>query len=169
VVDGLPGTSARAFCRGSTKYPLPETAASRDKPSGASLWPTGHTHRSTLSARLSCRSVVYIDPAGHFTGKSRFLMSRPRGLGGLIKCLHRYRLRPGECLESRHRLFISSWHRTGGFAIGSRSGSVTVAVQGSGGELANAQTARQSVGGGEAKLVRRTEVSALAGKKVLGV
>jgi hypothetical protein len=43
----------------------------------------------------------------------------------------------GECLESRHRLFISSWHRTGGFAIGSRSGSVTVAVQGSGGELAN--------------------------------
>jgi IS30 family transposase len=57
----------------------------------------------------------------------------------------------------------------GGFAIGSRSGSVTVAVQGSGGELANAQTARQSVGGGEAKLVRRTEVSALAGKKVLGV
>jgi hypothetical protein len=77
-------------------------------------------------------------------------------------------------LESRHRLFshrlfISSWHRTGGFAIGSRSGSVTVAVQGSGGELANAQTARQSVGGGEAKLVRRTEVSALAGKKVLGV
>ena len=65
--------------------------------------------------------------------------------------------------------FISSWHRTGGFAIGSRSGSVTVAVQGSGGELANAQTARQSVGGGEAKLVRRTEVSALAGKKVLGV
>jgi hypothetical protein len=72
-------------------------------------------------------------------------------------------------LESRHRLFISSWHRTGGFEIGSRSGSVTVAVQGSGGELANAQTARQSVGGGEAKLVRRTEVSALAGKKVLGV